>query len=309
MLSLVSVGIIAGFLYYLYANADKYRQLLHISLLDVLALLALTLAFPVINGLINTYMFRNMGANLSHSEGIYLAAAATLANQLPLPGAIVARGIYLKRQHGLSYTGYFSSQLALFVCTMAIDGFIGLAILLDWLVLKSTVVSPVLLLAFGGMAACLLIFWLPWGRIPVPATLRKWTDQALEGWMLFRRDPLLLTKLLVLEVVEIFLLAMRYWLAFHMLSQNVSWGQVLLFASASILTQLISFAPGGLGVRELIVGAIAVTLGFDLPVSMAAVGLDRLVMTLTIVVVGWISTIILGKKISDAPLKPDEQNA
>src|SRR5262249_38610198 len=141
---------------------------------------------------------------------------------------------------------------------------------------------------FALMTVSIFIFWLPIDRIKMPLAIRKWTDQALEGWMLFSKQPTLLLKLLGLQFAATLFLALRYWLAFQMLSQHVSWTQVLLFSSASILTQLISFAPGGLGVREAIVGAVALALGFDLTVSVAAVELDRLVITFTIVLVGWI---------------------
>jgi uncharacterized protein (TIRG00374 family) len=94
-----------------------------------------------------------------------------------------------------------------------------------------------------------------------------------------------------------------------MLSQAVTGGQALLFSSASVLTQLISFAPGGLGVREAIVGAVASALGFELAVSLAAVELDRLVATFTIVLVGWISTSLLGRDLSKASRKSGQTHS
>lgn len=101
-------------------------------------------------------------------------------------------------------------------------------------------------------------------------------------------------------------LAIRYWFAFRMLSQNVKISDAILFSSISVLTQLVSIAPGGLGVTETIVGGIAFLLGFELGVSIVAVGIDRLISTSVILVVGGASTIILGKQLSDISLMPDE---
>ena len=53
-----------------------------------------------------------------------------------------------------------------------------------------------------------------------------------------------------------------------------------MFASAALLSLLVSFAPGGLGVTEALVVAIASTLGFDIGVSVVALGLVRLVLDL-----------------------------
>jgi uncharacterized protein (TIRG00374 family) len=141
-------------------------------------------------------------------------------------------------------------------------------------------------------------------KIRLPEKLRQRMDQAIDGWTAISRNPGLLFRLILLQAVLVTLLSLRYWIAFRMLSQNVSLGQALLFASASILTQLVSIAPGGLGVREGIVASVASVLGFDAGISIIAVGLDRLVITVTIVLTGWASTVILGRQItyiSDEP--------
>jgi uncharacterized protein (TIRG00374 family) len=103
--------------------------------------------------------------------------------------------------------------------------------------------------------------------------------------------------MILLQITMVFFLSLRYLVAFRMVSQNVSLGQTLLFASATVLTQLVSIAPGGLGVREAIVAAVASIIGFDPVVSVVAVSLDRLVMTTIIVITGWVSSIYLGKEI------------
>lgn len=104
------------------------------------------------------------------------------------------------------------------------------------------------------------------------------------------------------------LLAIRYWLAFQMVSQNITIGDAILFSSATILTQLVSIAPGGLGVREAIVGIIATTLGFDTTVSVIAVGIDRLISTIPILILGGLSAVILGKQITELAAKSANEN-
>ena len=84
-----------------------------------------------------------------------------------------------------------------------------------------------------------------------------------------------------------------------MLSQDVSLSASLLFATASILTQIVGIAPGGIGIRELFIGVVASTLGFDIGVIVVAVGLERLVSTFSILIIGSASLIIFGKQILD----------
>ena len=309
VLSIFSLGVITAFIYYLYANSDKYLNLLRLSPWSIILLLLLAFTSPFLNGAINTYMFRSLGAGLSHQEGFLLAAVSTLANQLPVSGGVVTKGFYLKRKYDISYAKYLSSMFALFFCTIAVYGFLGLIILIQWVIFMNFIAPSPLWIGFGGMASTLLIFWFPLNRIRIPKSLENWVQQALEGWSLISENSLLLLKLLGIQTTMMILLAIRYWLAFHMLSQNVTISQVLLFSSATILTNLVSFAPGGLGVREAVVGGIALALGFDPGTSVVAVGLDRVISTIMIMCMGWISGVILGRQISKVTSKPNEQDA
>ncbi len=308
ILSIFSLGVVSAFLYYLYMNSDKYLSLLRLSPWSVILLLLLAFTSPFLNGAINTFVFRSLGADLSHKEGFLLAAVSTLANQLPVSGGAVTKGFYLKHKYDISYAKYLSSMFALFFCTIAVYGLLGLSILLEWALFRNLTAPPILWIGFGGMASTLIIFCLPLERLPIPNILRKWVQQALEGWSLISKNPLLILKLLGIQTTMMTLLAIRYWLAFHMLSQNVTISQVLLFSCATILTNLVSFAPGGLGVREAIVGGIASALGFDTGTSVVAIGLDRLISTIMIMLVGWISTAVLGREISNMTPKPAEQD-
>jgi uncharacterized membrane protein YbhN (UPF0104 family) len=297
LLTLILLLVLAGFVYYLSSNAAELSGMVRLSVPGVLGIAIISLAFPLTNGLINTHLFRAMGANLTSVDGFLLAASATFANQLPLPGGIVTRGLYLKRMHGLSFSQYMGSQVALFICSVTMNGFIGLGILMETILLRRSTVHPLLLVAFAAMAAAILVLWVPLERVNLPPRLRVWRDEAVQGWILLAHDRRLLLKLLGLQLATTLLLAARYWLAFRMLSQNVSPGQVLLFSAGSILTQTISFLPGGLGVREVIVGGIASILGFGLAASVAAVGLDRLVATAVTVLLGSVSTVLLGRQL------------
>jgi uncharacterized membrane protein YbhN (UPF0104 family) len=299
------LGVTIAFAYYLYNNSDKYLELLNISKTRVFFLFLLSLAFPLLNGMQNTYLFRGMGLiEFSHWDGYLITAASTLANQLPIPGGIVSRGYYLKYRHNLSYTKYASSTVALFFCYLAINGMIGILVLLYWSLIRGTTIPSILFIAFAAMVSCILVFWLPLERIRMPEKIYYWTSQAVDGWTAIGRNPGLLFKLTFLQALLVILLSFRYWIVFHMLSQNISFGQTLLFASVSILTQLVSIAPGGLGIRETIVAAVASVLGFDAAISMVAVGIDRLVATVMIVLTGGSSMVILGKQISTVPHEP-----
>ena len=301
----ISLGIIGAFVYYLCNNSDKYLELLNISKMGVLGLFLLSLMFPLLNGMQNTYLYRRLGlTEFSHWDSFLITAASTLANQLPLPGGIISRGYYLKHRHNLSYSKYTSSTVAIFFCYLAINGAIGISVLLYWILIDKTAIPPILLIAFALMMACISVFWLPLERIRMTERIHQWAHQVIEGWTAIGQNTGLLFRLALLQAILVAMLSLRYWIVFRMVSQNVSLGQTLLLASASILTQLVSIAPGGLGVREVIVASVATVLGLDTSVSVVAISLDRLVVTVTIMLTGWVSIVILGKHVSDTSNEP-----
>jgi uncharacterized membrane protein YbhN (UPF0104 family) len=300
VITIISLGIVSAFAYYLYTNADRYLELLQISPLSVLLIGLIMLLMLFINGLSNILLFRGLETELTYREGVYLSAAATFINQLPISGGIVAKGFYLKQKHRFPYTKFFSATLALLLCFFSVDGLIGLSILLNWLILGKAI-SSALLIGFTLMAVSALIFWIPLDRIKFPRQFNTWFSQALDGWMVISRKPKLALKLIGLQVVLTAFVALRYKIAFQMLSQEITLAEAMLFSTASILTQLVSFAPGGLGVREAIVGAVASALNFEFSVSVVAVGLDRLITTPVILIFGGISVIILSNKLTISP--------
>ncbi len=261
----------------------------------------LSLLFPLINSLQNMYFYQGLGVkNFTFADSFLISSASTLANQLPIPGGILSRGFYFKKKFNLSYTKYTSSIFALFFFSVAVNGLAGLGVLTYWKLFTPIPVNTTLALAFFLMVASLLVFWIPMQKIRLPQKIQNLSNQAIEGWMTIRQSPGLIWKVILTQLAMIFFLSLRYWIAFRMVSQEVTFAQVLLFASASILTQLVTIAPGGLGVREAIVAGVATALGFDTSVSVVAVSLDRLVITIVIVLMGWVSTIILGRQISRA---------
>lgn len=288
-------------------NADMYLELLLFTPQAIISLVFIIVISLVINGMINKELIRGLGINLDFREAFVLAASATFANQLPISGGLITRAFYLKQKYKLTYTKFISVNLALFICFVSANGFIGVLILLYWMLYLNIVTSFSLFIGFGLMIGFLLVFLLPLEKINLPPKFKNQMVQAMDGWKFIRKNPGLLARIVLLQIIITFLLAIRYYLVFTMMSQEVRGGEVLLFSAASVLTQMVSIAPGGLGILEAIVGGVAAILDFDLGVSIVALGIDRLISTLVIFVVGGVSSIILSKQITDLPMNNDQQ--
>jgi uncharacterized membrane protein YbhN (UPF0104 family) len=200
----------------------------------------------------------------------------------------------------LAYTRFLGATFALFLFSMSMSGVVGVSILGYWALVKGVDVPILLVLGFLGMAATSLLLWLPLDVNIVPGKWGQRWRQLMQGWQVLSQSPLLLAQLIGLDLLKTLSFAGRYWVAFHILSQDVTLAQCLLFSAATTLTTLVNITPGALGVREGIVAGVAAMLGFEAEISVVAVGIDRLVSTLVVIVTGVIYTYVLGKQVIKA---------
>lgn len=299
--SLAALAALLLFFGYLYRNYDQYADLFRFSWQMLLASASLVLVSILANGAVNFVLYRGLGANVGLNESVELAAANTLANQLPFAAGMIAKGVYLKRRYRMAYGRYLSATVALYLVFLATAGFTGVAVLGEQQLFRSIAAAPSLLAGFAVMAASIAVFWLPLQRLPLPA---RWENQLVQmwaGWEVLQANKVLVWKIVFLYLVMMLVISGRYWITFHMLSQPVTFANTLLFAAASILTQLVSATPGGLGVREGIVAAVAYVLGFDAGVSAVAVGLDRLIATALTLALGSLASYHLARRVGLNP--------
>jgi uncharacterized membrane protein YbhN (UPF0104 family) len=305
---LLLMFLLALFVVYVWRNADTFGELLNVSE----SLLVLAPSLVLLNffgsGLINLFVYRNLGAPVTVVEALSLSAVNTLANLLPFAGGMVAKGVYLKRKFQLGYTRFLSATMALFVIMVATSGAIGLATLVYRSLRPGHEVSPLLLSGFAVMLLSVAVLWLPPSLVPRGRWALRF-GQFLEGWRFMRRQPGLLALLLLLQLGLMFVLAGRYWTAFHLMSQPVTFTDCLLFAAGTTLTQLVTITPDGLGIREGIVGGIAALLGFDLGVSVVAVTIDRLVSTALILAFGSAASYHLARRLGGYSVVDAESKA
>lgn len=286
-LFLLSVVFVVVLAVYLLQNLDRYRELSSFSWLQFAALFALVIAATLGNGLTNYYLYRGLGTTtITVGESVGLAVIVTLTNLLPFSAGLIAKGVYLKHNHSLAYTSFLSASAALFVLFISNEGLIGI-VSLGFIILKQRIAVPnLLLLGFAGMMLSLSLFWIPLERIPYPHRWQGYVQRLEEGWLILRHQRALLVRLMAINTITILIYAMRLWIVFRGLSQDVTLAQCLVFSAASILTQLVSITPGGLGLREGIVAGIAHLFGFDVGTSVIAVSIDRWFAMIIVFVLG-----------------------
>jgi uncharacterized membrane protein YbhN (UPF0104 family) len=219
-----------------------------------------------VRGLANRLHFGPLGVSASLGDWVRLVTVTAFANYLPFSAGLMAKALFLKRVHELPYGRFAVGQTALLLLILATNGAVGLVVLgLGFPEqLFGVVGAGFLAMLFAGLPLLLSepwqqrlsTRWFPLTSITRPAR-RHWP------WVALCQLGLLLLASAGLQ------------LCFSMGGSQVGLLACLLFTAAAVLARLVTVVPGALGVREFLVGGLALLTGFDLRDAVVASTIAR----------------------------------
>jgi hypothetical protein len=217
---------------------------------------AILLATAPLIAVVNAAEFRVMAAINLHPVGwpaaLRLAVMSGVANLLPVPGGVLIRTEALHRRGSSYRRALVANAAAGFVWIGTAASATGVLLLFH----ESNPLTITVLLGLG--VACI---------VTVGALLsRSHADGAGR----------LLTRLVVVEASTVAISAVRIYLSFAVIGLDVSAVQSVALTSAQILAAAIGFFPAGLGLRELIAGAIGSAVDLQVSSAIAATVADRI---------------------------------
>ena len=239
--------VLAGLGWYVWHARQDLAIITRFDLRYLAPMLAVPLLSLWVNGWIGKELVGEFGVRLGGFEAYALSTVNALGNYLPIPqpGA-VARGVYLKRVHQLSYSTYAASVAVTYVSSLALYGLVGLAGLAGLWMTGQTVPRP-LWLIFAGLSASLLMFTPLSTKMPLPRRLAGFR----EGLATLGRHHLL-AKIVVLQLLLIALTATGLWLACLALpgGGGVNWFMGLMIGLLVMASGVANVTPGNLGVEQ-----------------------------------------------------------
>jgi uncharacterized protein (TIRG00374 family) len=125
---------------------------------------------------------------------------------------------------------------------------------------------------------------------------RERMQALLAGWQQIGREPrelLILSSAAIAKLVDV---GLRFWIAFDALGMTVTLPAAVVFASVSSLMLLVNVIPGSLGVRELLVGALATVAGLGFTETVAAASVDRVASLIVAFGIGVPSLVYLRRR-------------
>ena len=281
VLVVVLAAVAVFFGVYIYRHYERLAELLRISPQAILLLVVFICGGQLMLGLQNLLLYRRFSVQLTLAESVGLALMNTLGNLLPVTGGMLFKGVYLRKKHNLAYRHFFPSLVVLYICFIAVNGLAGFAGLV-WLgVFFPRPVPYYLYLLFLALAGMIVFLWLPVQRFPLPDRFKRHAAGIHEGWRVLGREPALLLQESLLQIVNMMLIAARFYVVFRVLSQEVAFPVCVVISAATVLTRLVGIVPGGIGVREAIVAGLSLALNFDFGISAIVAGMDR-VMGMTV---------------------------
>jgi hypothetical protein len=244
-----------------------------IALLAGLVLLSHLLRAAELN-----FMLRRMRVAERFFDGFMLTGAALLLNYLPLSAGSVARAVALRRRYGLAYSSYVSALTLGALTNAAIASACGLFLCLAVLPRSGAVAPLVALCGIITVGAVSVIFvpasWSPRGSWLVPRMLRR----VLERIAFIRGSGVAVIILGGMSAAKLALTSARLWLCFRTLGADLPVLVSGLLGSTSLLTSLVQLAPSNIGLRELVLGALAGVIGRTSIVGVAAASLERAIL-------------------------------
>jgi hypothetical protein len=214
----------------------------------VLLALVMSPAMQFLNAAEFRLIASTAGSNFGWRDALNVTVVASLANLLPLPGAVAVRATALMRRGASLRAAGEANVLAalLWASASALLGGVAVAA-------AGTGVVVSLVIAAAGLVGLVVV------------SLRV---QRLAGWPVAQR-------LVAIESATVVMSAARLYVAVRVLRQLANVGESIVWSLGQVLAALIGFVPGGLGLRELLAGGLASVIDSDSDVAIAATVVDR----------------------------------
>ncbi len=252
----------------------------------------LTLASLFVRGIANRLHFAGLGVTASTFDWFRLVTVTSFTNYLPLSAGLVAKAVFLNRVHAMPYRRFAVGQTTLLVLIISTTGACGLSVvalafpehLVDIVGLGFALMlaSGVLLVLPEGLREAVSPKWFPFAANVGPEARRNWP------WVALCQAAMLLASSFGLK------------LCFEMGESDVGLAACIIFTAAAVLTRFVTVVPGALGVREFLIGGLAVLTGFDLRDAVVASTLARAAEIVVVFGLGGVLTWSLSKDLVDA---------
>jgi uncharacterized membrane protein YbhN (UPF0104 family) len=278
--------LVVGGLYYVWQRRDLLAETLNASWGGLLLMLLVVSATWVVIAAQTYVLFRAEGVPISFRENFVLSSAAGFGNYLPLRAGMLLRAQYMKSKYGMGYLRFGSLSAIRMAIQISISGLVGISALLFGGIVSGRMSYP--LLAIFGLLTTVAVMALvrPLPPLALSGRAGRFWHELREGFAVARRRPRLAAISALWGLAHYVLLSIRFGIAFHLLGSSAPPWVLIVLGVATGINSLLAITPGGLGVRELIIGYVVFATGQTFDLGIFAGAFDRAAQLVVVATLG-----------------------
>jgi uncharacterized membrane protein YbhN (UPF0104 family) len=245
------------------------------------------------NGLILSQYLKGSGIKMKIMEWLSLSVLAAAGNQLLFRGGAITKAFYLKKTHAFAISRFLpimGAQLAITIFTVGVLGAAGVLCLFA----IDGHLDPVSLTVFSSaiLAPAGIITLTP-SKLPAWLARNRFIGLMFDSWKTIRKERSIFRNLVGLTFLNIMLYIARMYCSFIFTGSGAGFLEIYLISLLGILSDNLGFVPGGIGVRELVVGLSNQLYGGSIQEGVVASVLDHAVLVMWALMLGGIALIYL----------------
>lgn len=263
----------------------------------MVALIGLIFIGNLVRSLQLKQFIKILGSHIAYLQSVWLTVGCTLLNYLPMNIGMIVKARGLKKHLGIRYAHFVSLSSVDILLIMISGACMGLIVLIiSWNTIGQDQTYTIFFFLIV-LTIALLLFAIPSERF----LKSKWwilntIGDYLAGVEQIRNKPIDLVILLVFITTQLLLIALQFWICFSALGTQISFYGCVLFSVVTSLLMIVNITPAAIGVREVLVGAIAATTGQGFEVGVLASGLYRACAVIVHITIGIPGLVILRVK-------------
>jgi uncharacterized protein (TIRG00374 family) len=300
-----SIIILILLILFLREKGDSVLQ--HLRMVSKRSILGLAL-LACLHVLVNAFRFKMLlnvfAVHVPFIEWFGLTVTNTMLGYcMPARGGIAVRTLYLKKQHGLSFTVQASLLAGASLLCMLLSAMIAMLLLIvahymyDGGLPK---VLPVVIIMFLGTGAMTgILASIRPGHIRLRnRRFRKLAQRFIRGLRYFRHRQKPVLWFSLAHLVSLALFGARLLFCFRALGSHISWFQAVIIQSLTDFSTVVQITPGNLGIKEGVSVYLSTRFGYGADIALATAALDRAISIVIVVGLGTLFSQILLRKYS-----------
>ena len=276
---------------FFYRNWEVFVSLVDISPGYLVSMSLLIIAFQFLAGIKIKILTSIFDLVLKPREWFGLAQVNSLLNYLPIRGGGAANAFYLKgffKFPLLKYIAVLTASFAITTVVLSMTGCLAIVIVsIFYGVFAGYTLSIYVILLILTVTLFFPITWI------VKKVTNRHIVSFLSGWEKIRKSGNKLAGLIALDFGMILIDTMRIKLSYGRFGLDLNYFKGMAMVPISNLASVISMVPGGVVVRELVIGLISEELGMGFEVGVFASALDRAILFFWILLFGSLSMVLL----------------